>query len=475
MMQKQLLTLALLVGLSAPLLAQKLISSTKIGSLNTGVLSLIVGPLARYDIDLYRVLYTTKDIEGKLDTASGLIALPLVTNASMPLLVYQHGTVTEPSDVPSNLRGGWQLAAATATIGYFTLAPDYLGLGESRGFHPYVHADSEASAAIDLMFASREFVQQNRLNVNKQIFLTGYSQGGHASMALHRALEANYRTEFPVTAAAHLSGPYSISGETFKRLISEEPYFYQAYLPFTVLSYQTVYKLYNKTEEYFKAPYAAAVDRFFRREINLDTLNNFLIRELTARTGAAVGRRMFQDTLIRALETNPDHPLRRAMRANDTYDWAPQAPTRIFYCQADDQVTFRNSILADSVMQRRGARNLQTQDVNPTANHTACVQPAALATVAFFSQYFSQSTRVKEATLQGLNLYPNPGAELIRLEGLPAAGRLLVWNSQGQIVWQTGLQGTFAEWSVANWPNGIYAVRVESPQGAWHERLIVAH
>ena len=117
---------------------------------------------------------------------------------------------------PSERRGGWELAGVGAALGYVAVAPDYLGLGESRGFHPYVHAATEASAAIDLLYAAQEFAEKQKFPLNGQLFLTGYSQGGHASMALHRELERNYSKIFPVSAAAHLSGPYSISGETFK-------------------------------------------------------------------------------------------------------------------------------------------------------------------------------------------------------------------------------------------------------------------
>jgi hypothetical protein len=469
--------LTLIVGLSllgSNIQAQKLIESQKVGQLDVGLLQLIVGPLAQYEVEMYKILYTTKDIAGKLDTASGLMVIPLGTPGALPMVVYQHGTVSERTDVPSNLKGGWQFTAAFATFGYVTVTPDYLGLGRSRGFHPYLHAKTEASAAIDMMYAAREFVKSKNIVLNKQIYISGYSQGGHASMALHQELEANYKTDFPVTAAAHLSGPYNISGETYKGFVSDLPSSYLGYSPYIILSYNLAYKLYNTTEQYFKQPYAGIVDRFYRREINADTLSSLLLKELKARTGSTVGKKIFQDSLLANMDKNPNHPLRIALRANDTYGWAPQAPTRLFYCKADETVFYRNSVFADSVMQKLGAKNLATQDVNSTAGHFACTNPAGFATLAFFTQIATQvTTGLKDIAVLPVKMYPNPARETVHLEGLPNQGQLVITALNGQVLRQQNVVGTYADVAIGDLPNGLYWMRVWSNTGTWTGKLVV--
>ncbi|MCB0636640.1 MAG: hypothetical protein KDC54_08485, partial [Lewinella sp.] len=248
----QILLLALLLG-AGSLPAQELVSIESKGSRALWQLQLLYGDFIQYGIDMYKVTYTTPDAFGALDTASGLLVVPILEEESaLPLLVYQHGTVTGPSDVPSNLQGGWELAAITGGMGYASLAPDYLGLGESRGFHPYVHAATEASAGLDMIRAVKSYAPEMDLYLNEQLFLTGYSQGGHASMALHRSLELDHSDEFTVTAASHLSGPYSISGTMRDLILSDEAYGYVAYLPNTILSYHTVYGLYEGLDAFFK-------------------------------------------------------------------------------------------------------------------------------------------------------------------------------------------------------------------------------
>ena len=52
--------------------------------------------------------------------------------------------------------------------------PDYIGMGDSPGFHPYVHAKSEATASIDMVRAAREYLSTTNFVDNNELFLTGY-------------------------------------------------------------------------------------------------------------------------------------------------------------------------------------------------------------------------------------------------------------------------------------------------------------
>src|SRR5688500_11458839 len=134
-----------------------------------------------YDIHLYKIRYKTLDVNMQPDTASGLLVVPQVpADTKLPLVLYAHGTTSGPDDVPSNLRGGYEVAMGYAGFGFATIAPDYLGLGDSRGFHPYLHAETEASASLDMIFAAHEFLENNDPDLDPEfLFLAGYSQGGH--------------------------------------------------------------------------------------------------------------------------------------------------------------------------------------------------------------------------------------------------------------------------------------------------------
>lgn len=470
------LSFLLSVCFSLTISAQTLVSISYKGQRSQATLTQQYGFLIQNGVELWKITYTTPDVFNQLDTASGLLILPVREETTVyPTLIYQHGTVDGPQDVPSNLQGGYQLGLVFGGLGYVTLAPDYLGAGTSRGFHPYVHAASEASAAVDMLRAVRGHASQIDLLLNDQLFVTGYSQGGHASMALHQALELELADEINLTAASHLSGPYDISGVMRELMVSEEPYNFLAYLPNTYLSYNYVYGFYDNLEQFFKPAYTTAIRNFYEGNIGLNNLNNFLISSLTNEYGAPIARYMLQDSIVTILENaDPDHPVIQALANNDTYNWAPQQPTRIFYCTADDQVKYRNSIVADSVMQALGAVDLITFDVNPAADHGACVEPAVIQTALFFSGFADWTVGTTEKWNDlAVNIFPNPASDKLQIHDLEEDAEVRMLNQQGQLMLQQALPAGQQELKINSLSPGVYWLQIRTKTGQAVRKIVV--
>jgi hypothetical protein len=95
------------------------------------------------------------------------------------------------ADAPS--RSLDSLAGASALLfagaGFATGAPDYLGLGGGPGPQAYLHAASEASASLDMLRAAHAFAARRHRSLATTTLVTGFSQGGHAAMALGRTLQ----------------------------------------------------------------------------------------------------------------------------------------------------------------------------------------------------------------------------------------------------------------------------------------------
>jgi len=467
----------LFLSCAQPVVSQQIVSVVSKGNRSLAQMQTLYGAIIQNGVDLYKVTYTTPDAFGQPDTASGLLVVPVRQQSSRyPVLVYQHGTVSGPTDVPSELRADWEIAAIFGGLGYVSLAPDYLGLGESRGLHPYVHAATEASAALDIIRACKAHMPSMNIAVNDQLFITGYSQGGHAAAALHREIEANHSDEFSVTAAAHLSGPYSISQVMKERILMTTPYFYPAYVPNTFLSYNYVYQVYNNIESVFKPAYVPLIQSYYDRQISLTALNLQLIIELTQNTGASVARNMLQDSIVAILETEQpaNHPLLEALRDNDVYDWGPEAPTRLFYCQADDQVPYLNSVLADSVMRTYAPTDFNSANLNPTANHGQCVQPAVTATILFFAGFQDIQVGLSESpAMAALRLYPNPAGAFVSLQGIEGEVAVAIYDQQGKLVRFVPQQSSAQLVDLAGLPAGMYVVRSAGEQGIASRKLIV--
>ena len=476
---KRLFTIAfscLLLAIAMPAQSQQLISSEYKGMVSQAQLALQYGPLIQNGVRMYKITYTTPDIFEQQDTASGLLVVPIRPGFTLPLLCYQHGTLDGPLDAPSSLAGGYQLALVFGGLGYVTAAPDLLGIGESRGFHPYVHAESTASASIDMLRAVKQYATENALSLNNQLFITGYSQGGFSAMALYKDIQENHADEFVTTAAAPMSGPYSISGVMRDAILSDQVYLYPGYVPNTLLSFNYVYNIYSSTQQYLKEPYATMAQNYFDRQITLSQLNAMLIQQLTTDFGASIPRHMLQDSVVASVISNPNHPVNAALRDNDVYDWTPQAPTRMFYCRADDQVNYRNSIVADSVMQLNGAPNVQALDVNTNADHGGCVQPAVFNTAFFFAQY--QSITVTTSTtattiLENVRLSPNPAASFFRVENAPQDALLELFDHSGRRLKALSIQNSIQQVETAGISRGVYFVRISSEQGNWYGKVLI--
>ena len=220
------------------------------------------GAAATYGITFYKLNYNTVDATGKATRASGLLAVPNGAPGALPLVSYQHGTRVSRSDVPSNPANddAQHVGLPFASGGYIVSMPDYLGLGNSPGTHPYLYAASEASASLDMLRASRATLQTMNIPWSGKLFLCGHSEGGHATMALHRAIEQTASAEFTVTASAPISGPYDLSGTELPFLLASpgnvgDSINNSAVLTYLLLAYNPIYHLFLSLSSVFNPPY----------------------------------------------------------------------------------------------------------------------------------------------------------------------------------------------------------------------------
>ena len=171
------------------------------------------GLAPRYDVTSYRVTYTTTDKHGNELSASGLVSVPLkAAGQPSPVLSYQHATTFHDKEAPSNKVEAVEPPIVLASLGYIVVSPDYVGFGASKGVeHPYLTAKPTARAGLDMPTAAPTWRPQQRVADNRQLFLAGYSEGGYATMAVHRAIhQENGTLKKQLQAAVPGAGPYDI-------------------------------------------------------------------------------------------------------------------------------------------------------------------------------------------------------------------------------------------------------------------------
>ncbi len=340
-MLRSILALFILTLVFQPTRAQELISADSIDHYTVSEMG-DLGVSANNPVTVFRVKYRTLELDSSMDTASGALLLPDMEDCAQgfPLLSYQHGTVVKDSNVPSQ-DGGLRIGLFYAGDSYVTCMPDFLGLGSNEGLHPYHHSRTEATASLDMMRASRDLLDSTgRLTLNGQVFLSGYSQGGHATMALHRYIESNSLLgSFDIKVSTPMSGAYALSGVQGK-FPTDSTYPSPAYYPYITESYKKAYgTLYDSLEEYYKPPYDSLIPIYLSGDSTLGSFNDALPNNLY---------QFMEDSVLDAYRADSSfpysHPLREALYQNDLYRWAPQRRTRLFYCGGDEQVYPENAI-----------------------------------------------------------------------------------------------------------------------------------
>jgi pimeloyl-ACP methyl ester carboxylesterase len=322
---------------------------------------------AHCNVTVAQIVYVTAGVQpGEITNASAAVLVPSGPNCPgpFPLIAFGRPTITEKMEANANLTNEFTEMEMTffAAQGYAVVATDFLGYVESNyPYHPYTHAPTEASSMIDSIRAVREAAPTLGLKLSKKIMLSGYSQGGQASMATQREIEKELSGEFHVVAAAHLAGPYNISGALIngaKNPINGV----QSIVPFQITSYQKIYgNAYTSTSEVFQAPYASFIADLFPTLLPAATINEMLPGGTPAQAQAA----MFQAAYITDLGNNPNNVAVLDGAKQNTLDWNPIAPTTLCGGSGDPTVNFVvNAETAYNGFVSRGLTNVSIHDVD---------------------------------------------------------------------------------------------------------------
>ncbi|MEM6770793.1 MAG: lipase family protein [Bacteroidota bacterium] len=474
-MQKVLLLpLFLLLSLAAN--AQEVISAESQGTTFAFILSVTVGRTVDYDVENYAITYTTTDPFGQPDTATGLLCIPVATDLVFPLAVYNHGTVDSRDAVPSvPMVQERFVVQGISAFGFIAMAPDYLGLGGSDGIHPYFHAETEASAGLDMLIAVRAWLDEQDIPRNDQVYVTGYSQGGHASMALHKTMEAD--TDGPtITAAAHLSGAYVVNPPSPVALgLSEVEVGSFRFFLNQIIGYEFVYNLYGGVNSLFVDPYLPFVQQFINDEISLQELSVNVDSTMQA-NNHVVGEIFVEQFVTDVLDDDPD--LVAAWTENTVLDFAPEVPTLIYFCNGDEVVSPAQAQGAFDNMTGLGSTSVVIED-GGDFNHFDCVPPAALAAIDFFKEtaaVFPVSLG-NPADRPEIQLSPNPvaaGREL-SVTGITESRPYILYDQSGRSLLQGQTTTNGGITLPARIPQGMLVLRIGLSDGSSVVRRVVVN
>lgn len=412
----------------------------------------------------FKVTYNTTDAQGNPTVASGAVYIPTLSNCNYaPIIAYEHGTEFDRNNVPSKNKYVGQ-GIYFSTTGYIAVMPDYLGLGDNAGVHLYQHAETEATATLDLIRAVRTYLDTTSATSvmdNGQVFITGYSQGGHAAMATLKHIEDNsLENEFNVQACAPLSGAFDQTGAQFDLIFDGDSNYYASpFLPYILGAYQEAYgNLYQSYDAAYDASHSNQIQNYL-------TTGTYDFNQWLGMLGTNYYGFM-QDSVLQNIlaDANRDsHPINVALRANNLYDWAPNGAVRMLYCGSDSMVAPENSINTLDSMVALGATDVQAHNLNPSGDHNTCFIPATSYALDWFDSLAVKCQNyasINNSEELNITLYPNPVSNILTIEGVNIENKsIFIQNSLGQNLPSNFL--TSNQINVANLPNGIYFVIIE--------------
>lgn len=332
------------------------------------------------DVDIYEIIYKAKWIDSSWITCSGIYYAPKNIKKPAPIIMYGHGTQIHKHRDINDGDAQQGICLGFATDGYAACYPDYYGIGKGEKDHLYQHAWSEAMSFIYMLYAVDELNKKINLQTNGQLFLTGYSQGGHSSFAAQKYLEELNDPRFQVTASSPMSGAYDMTGEQEKYMFQEYPRPF--YLPYLLVSYQEAYKVLDIDNIYkiFKPPFDTLLPKYYSNNLDktLDDLDKIMPK---------IPAEVVKDSLVEIYKNTPDFLFTQKLKENSLVDWKPKAPVQLCYCKGDREVNYKNSEVAYNTMKAMGVTKIKLNNLSDYLDHNTCAVFAVMATKFYFDRF----------------------------------------------------------------------------------------
>lgn len=360
------------------LLKKELIRSFSVEELKeffkkNGIPALFLG--AREGINIYDVLYSSTYADGSIVKASGLVFAPQNQSKKIPMMVYNQGTEI-CRERSLTFRGEQAMCMAYATDNYLVLMPDYIGMAEGERCHLYLHAQTEADATIDMMNVVTDSIQNFGVKGFNQLFLSGYSQGGHACLATHRELQEKYSDRYKVTASSPMSGPYNVEYTVYEG--RNKHYDHPGYMAYMMKGFYESIGKPNDLGEVFISPIDSLLPPLMNGDYPMEEVNKLL---------PDTAFKAVKPEFYQAFVADSNQPFRKWLRDNSVFDWKPEAPVQLCYCDNDEQVTYKNSIIAYETMKTNGAKNVELWRAGKKFKHLSCALFSIVYTKMFFDGF----------------------------------------------------------------------------------------
>jgi hypothetical protein len=353
-----------------------------------------------YGYKAYKIPYVTTDEEGNEVKASGLFVIPtglpaiVHTTLGLSMVSDDHGTIFANREAPSVLADSTGAPEGSAILltalgGFATLQPDYIGFGDSNDhYHPFVLKDSLANSTVDFIKQVKVFSKDNNITLNNQLFLTGYSEGGYASMATLKKIEEEQLTDLKVTMAAPMAGPYALKmmadGVFSQPKLGVPSFMANVGYSYAKANAQEVNSVINE-------PYASKLPTLFNGDLERIKIDPHLTIQTTGEKG------LFSQSFITDYFSKDGNWFKEAVLKNSLHAWTPTTSVRLVHCEGDDVIPYAISQLTEATMKAMGATDVaivpveKSLGMNTKVGHGSCGSLAYTVATGIFAKVRKQT------------------------------------------------------------------------------------
>ena len=340
----------------------------------------VLKPLVVSDVNIYRLVYKTT-INGNQIEASGLVCVP-TTPGNYPVLSFQNGTNTVNAYAPSEfaINYPYRLIEIVASMGYVVVIADYPGFGESYQIpHPYLVAEPTVRSLIDMLYAVKELFISELTDVSliNEYYLLGYSQGGWATLELHKAMEQDYSGDFYLKGSTCGAGPYNIY-LLLQGMVNATTYPEPVYIGYIVNAYTAYNQFTNPAADILNEPYASRIGSLYKGTYNSDEINAQLTTSISG---------LITPGFISGFATSAKYSsIRDALNTNSVSAWHSYKPLLLIHGEKDTSVDPSSTENMYAAMLQAGTSpDICKKEIFPGVDHGDGIAPCMIRGILFLN------------------------------------------------------------------------------------------
>jgi len=330
------------------------------------------------DFTVHKLIYETV-VDDESINASGLVCVPS-SPGEYPVICFQNGTNTLNSYAPTEypLNPVLQMVEAVASMGYIVVIPDYPGFGASAQItHPYLIAEPTVRSITDMLYSVNEFVagELEDVAVLNDYYLLGYSQGGWATLSLHKALELEFAEDFNLMGSVCGAGPYSLT-HLFSGMAGVASYPMPVYIGYIVNAYTAYHQFTNPVSDILDEPYATRLSSLYTGLLDSDEINEQLTTSIPD---------LLTPAFLSGFDTSPQYSsVREALAANSVTAWETEKPLYLIHGGSDSYVDpSATDNIYDAMISAGTSTAICTKEILPGLDHGGAVVPAMVKGLRF--------------------------------------------------------------------------------------------